>query len=180
MDDPVAHFHTVFREHYPQVVRRLCRLVGDENVAEDLAQEVFLRLYRNPPSRPDRIAPWLHRVSTRLAYDHLRRTARLRALQEHVRGQAMDHPGYPSNEHLVLMEWEKESVRKILSRLSERDRLALILRHSGYTYAEIAHHLQINPDIVGAVLLRAAKRFKRLYEREEGDFHEGTASVHSV
>lgn len=179
MDDPVAHFHAVFREHYPQVVRRLWQLIGDKDVAEDLAQEVFLRLYRNPPSRSDRIAAWLHRVLTRLAYDHLRRAARQRALQEHMRAQTTDEPDYPSNEHLVLAEWEKEVVRKVLSRMSERDRVALTLRYSGYSYAEIARHLQINPEIVGAVLLRAAKRFKRLYEREEGHCHEETASVQS-
>lgn len=64
-------FRQQFNQHYPSVRRKLFALIRDEAAAEDLAQETFLRLYRNPPDQPEAIGGWLHRVLTRLAYDYM-------------------------------------------------------------------------------------------------------------
>ena len=47
--DTLTRFQTIFREHYPSVLRKIAGLIGDREMAEDLTQDVFLRLYRNPP-----------------------------------------------------------------------------------------------------------------------------------
>lgn len=60
-------FQRLFREHYPVVTRKLNELVGDRVIAEDLAQEVFVRLYRSPPDDLACVGPWLQRVLTRHA-----------------------------------------------------------------------------------------------------------------
>lgn len=60
--------------------RKLAALVRDESAADDLAQEVFLRLYRNPPDDPEALGAWLHRVLTRIGYDYLNKQVRERRL----------------------------------------------------------------------------------------------------
>ncbi len=74
--DTLTRFQTIFREHYPSVLRKIAGLIGDREMAEDLTQDVFLRLYRNPPEDLERVGAWLHRVLTRIVYDHYRSSGR--------------------------------------------------------------------------------------------------------
>jgi RNA polymerase sigma factor (sigma-70 family) len=169
VESNVPRFQAVFREHYAGVVRKLMLLVGDQAAAEDLAQEVFLKLYRSPPDDLQRVGAWLHRVLTTTAYDYLRQANRRRLLQEkeQVRAVASGQTA-PSNEDVVLHNWEKELVKRALAKLSERDREALLLRQQGYSYEEIADRIGVKPAIVGSLLSRAEDRLKRHYFSEEG------------
>ncbi|UQZ85281.1 ECF RNA polymerase sigma factor SigE [Paenibacillus konkukensis] len=155
-------FREVFYIHYPTVRRKLIGLVRDEAAAEDLAQEVFLRLYRNPPDEPALMGAWLHRVLTRIAYDYLNKKARERALHEKQSQNMLSAEGeQPSNEQLLMRQLDQEEVRELLEELPERDRKALLLRYSGYSYAEIAEQLQVRQPIVGTLLHRATERLRR-------------------
>jgi RNA polymerase sigma factor (sigma-70 family) len=73
----------------------------------------------------------------------------------------------PSGETEVICEWEKDVVRRVLKKLSDRDRTALLLREEGYSYEEIALRLEVNPKIVGTLLARAEERLKKKYGQEE-------------
>ncbi|TBL80662.1 sigma-70 family RNA polymerase sigma factor [Paenibacillus thalictri] len=161
-------FREVFYIHYPTVRRKLFGLVRDEAIAEDLAQEVFLRLYRNPPDEPASMGAWLHRVLTRIAYDYLNKKARERMLQEKQTLNMLVTGGseQPSNEQVLMRQLDQEEVREWLEELPERDRKALMLRYSGYSYAEIAEQLQVRPPLVGTLLHRATERLRRHAEAQ--------------
>ncbi|RAV23291.1 sigma-70 family RNA polymerase sigma factor [Paenibacillus contaminans] len=167
-------FQRLFREHYPEVARKLYSLTGDYAAAEDLAQEVFLRLYRSPPDRLEAVGAWLHRVLTRVGYDYLRHRSSGKALleKETARVAAWSEGAAPSGEAEVIREWEIDIVRRVLQKLSDRDRNALLLREEGYSYEEIARRLEINPKIVGTLLARAEERMKKKYGQEE-ELHDG-------
>ncbi|AEI42565.1 sigma-70 family RNA polymerase sigma factor [Paenibacillus mucilaginosus] len=154
-------FQDVFYTHYPSVRRKLMALVRNEAAAEDLAQEVFLRLYRTPPDDPGAVGAWLHRVLTRTAYDYLNKLTRERALLEKQEHEVQTRPEGRSGEEEVLQKLDQEEVRAWLSQLSERDREVLLLRHSGYSYAEIAERLQVRQPLVGMLIQRATARLKR-------------------
>ncbi|MCD1261783.1 sigma-70 family RNA polymerase sigma factor [Paenibacillus athensensis] len=162
-------FQRLFQQHYPGVARKLYALTGDYAAAEDLAQEVFLRLYRSPPDRLDAVGAWLHRVLTRIGYDYLRQRASGKALldKETARVASGSDGSAPSGETEVIREWEKDVVRRVLQKLSDRDRTALVLREEGYSYEEIAARLEVNPKIVGTLLARAEERLKKKYGQEE-------------
>ncbi|WP_227872253.1 sigma-70 family RNA polymerase sigma factor [Paenibacillus albus] len=167
-DQMPARYQQLFREHYPSVLRKIINLIGDRAAAEDLAQEVFIKLYRNPPEDLARTGPWLHRVLTRIVYDHYRKAGRLNDLNEKQQHEALaGEQTYPSNEAVVIQSWERDVVRGVLNKLSERDRQALLLKEQGYSHAEIAEALQVNPKIVGTLLMRAASRFKKNMLSEE-------------
>lgn len=168
-------FQRIFREHYPGVARKLYALTGDYAAAEDLAQEVFLRLYRNPPERLESVGAWLHRVLTRVGYDYLRQRSSGRSLleKETARVSAWSESAAPSGETEVIREWEIDVVRRVLQKLSDRDRTALLLREEGYSYEEIALRLEVNPKIVGTLLARAEERLKKKYGQEEEQHDDG-------
>ncbi|BBH22196.1 RNA polymerase sigma factor SigX [Paenibacillus baekrokdamisoli] len=160
--ETIALFQKVFREHYPSVLRKIVSLIDDRAAAEDLTQEVFLRLYRHPPEDLSRVGPWLHRVLTRIVYDYYRSSGRENELMNRQRNKMLSEERvYPSNEETVIRDWERDIVRQVLLKLSDRDRQALLLKQKGYSHAEIAEALQVNPQIVGTLLMRATKRFKQ-------------------
>lgn len=154
-----ALFRELFYKHYPNVRRKIISLVRDEAVAEDLAQETFLRLYLRPPDHPEMIPAWLHRVATRLAYDYLERRSR----ERHV----LEKSFFPaetvgeSNEQIVMRRLEREEVQAWLSRLSDRDRNVLMLRYAGMSYSEIAERLRVRRSLVGTMVHRATERLRR-------------------
>lgn len=154
-------FRDIFYNHYPEVRRKLAALVREEAAADDLAQEVFLRLYRNPPDDPAVIGAWLHRVLTRIGYDHLAKKARERNLQNKQEQLAAVEPSPLSNEEILVRRLEQEEVREWLDELPERDRQVLLLRFSGYSYNEIAEELQVRAPLVGTLIQRASAKLKR-------------------
>lgn len=167
-------FRQQFNEHYPSVRRKLVGLIRDEAAAEDLAQETFLRLYRNPPDQPEAIGGWLHRVLTRLAYDYMDKKARERALTEKQEQSMLSQPqAAQSGEQLLLDKDEQDLVQGWLDALPKRDKQLLLLRYEGYSYAEIAEQLKVRQPQVGMMLRRAGDRLKRHAQKAESVFlHE--------
>lgn len=153
-------FKLIFYEHYPSVRRKLAALVRDESAADDLAQEVFLRLYRNPPDDPAALGAWLHRVLTRIGYDYLNKRVREQRLINKQELMYDPKAAAPTGEEVVLSKLDQEDVRSWLEDLPERDRQALLLKYSGYSYAEIAGELGVKPPVVGTLLSRATAKLK--------------------
>lgn len=164
-------FEVLFATHWSPVYGILFRLVGDRQEAEDLAQEVFIRLLRNPPDLRDHptITPWLYRVATNLGYNALRKGAREARRQERV--QRMSEAEESSGDRSVdpegasLAREERSLVREALSRLPEREQACLVLRYSGLSYAEVADSLGVRANSIGTLLARAEERFRRAYQQ---------------
>ncbi|HXU49792.1 MAG TPA: sigma factor [Candidatus Binatia bacterium] len=86
-------FEAVFRAHYPRIARVIARVVRDPARSEELAVEVFLKLWRSPRAQGDKAGGWFYRVAVRKALDDLRRQAR-RARYERLfgSGQTLANP----------------------------------------------------------------------------------------
>jgi len=162
-------FESLFDRHWRTVYGILYRLTGNREEAEDLAQEVFVRLYRNPPIPRDQLSlgPWLYRVATNLGYNALRKGAREARRQERVQqlADAEEAAGLRAvgPEDASLAEEERRTVRAALAQLSEREQACLVLRHSGLSYAEVAAAVGVRAGSVGTLLARAEERFRRVY-----------------
>ena len=160
-------FDALFRRHYQRIYQVLYRLVGDE--AEDLAQEVFLRLYRRPPRASDSdVGAWLYRVATHLGYNALRSKGR-RELYRDILGAVTGGLGWRRAETYpeAALEGKEEryQVRAVLRRLKKRQATILVLRYSGLSYREMADVLGIAPGSVGTLLARAEHAFRLAYEQ---------------
>lgn len=163
-------FESLFARHWRTVYGILFRLVSSREEAEDLAQEVFVRLYRNPPDLREQpiLTPWLYRVATNLGYNALRKGTRESQRQERAQRLAeVDEAAGLSAidpEHASILGEERMAVRRALAGLSEREQACLVLRHSGLSYAEVAASLGVQANSVGTILARAEEHFRRVYE----------------
>jgi RNA polymerase sigma-70 factor (ECF subfamily) len=170
-DKPETRFDALFERFYAEVFGLVQRVLGDRMETEDTLQETFLKLADAADilARPDPEAgAWLRRVALNLAFNRLRAQRRARArlervsLQERVDAEA--EPGSPAT--LILRQEERAAVRRALAEVPERQRECLLLRHSGYSYAEIAQTLGIAIGSVGVLLARAEHAFRTTYRRQ--------------
>lgn len=148
----------LFHRLYPPLHRYLHRLTGDADVAEDVAQEAFVRLLQQ--SLPDDEArPWLFTVATNLVRDRARKRSRHRRLSVSV-----PRPSPPTRPDDETERGERvKRVREVLAGLSERDRQLLLMREEGFKYDEIAEAIGVAPGSVGTLLARALRRFQKAY-----------------
>ena len=141
----------VFRGHYPRVVAVAARVLGSRDSAEDVAQEVFLSFGRSAVPA-DEAGGWLTVAATHTALNLLR-SGRRRTAREEVAG---DGPTVvPDVAELVITREERSTVRAALARLPHKQAAALVLRHSGLSYAEVAAALDLSPGSVGTTVRRA-------------------------
>ena len=167
-------FAEVFRQRYPELVRLAGRVLGDHAEAEDVAQEALGKLSGHRVlDRPDEeVVAWLRRVCMNTSFNRLR--SRQRSDDRQRRSAAADRPlreadsTGPQLAQIVRAE-ERAAVRAALARLPERQRMCLLLRHSGYRYAEIAATLGVAEGSVGVLLARGERKFRTYYEQGIAD-----------
>jgi RNA polymerase sigma factor (sigma-70 family) len=141
----------VFRAHYPRVVGVAARVLGSGDSAEDVAQEVFLSFGRSAVPAGE-AGGWLTVAATHTALNLLR-SGRRRTARESA---ADDGPTVvPDVADVVVTREERAAVRAALARLPHRQAAALVLRHSGLSYAEVAAALDLSPGSVGTTVRRA-------------------------
>ena len=146
-----------FLRYYPAVCRQLTGILGDAGLAEDVAQEAFIKLYTSPPRDPGKVGGWLFRVATNLAYTLMRRE-KSRGLKE---SSAEDEVCEERTaEEIVIRKEEVEMVNRILDSLGERDRTCLIMKYSGFSYDDIAQAIGVKKTSVGTLIARAQSRFR--------------------
>jgi RNA polymerase sigma-70 factor (ECF subfamily) len=151
--------------YYASIFRYLDRLSGDPDLAADIAQEAFVRLFRRGalPDRPDR---WLVTVALNLFRNERStagRRARLTARHASDLGPA---PGPSPVERLESLRLQAK-VREALDRLPVRERELLLLRAEGYSYRDLAAVLELNEASVGTLLARAKRAFEAAYGEVE-------------
>ncbi|MBE0448231.1 MAG: sigma-70 family RNA polymerase sigma factor [Actinobacteria bacterium] len=145
------------------VLRHLMLIVGERAIAEDVAQETFIKLYERPPKEFTSLSGWLIKVSTNLAYNYLR------GEKNRKRRESAEGVSRKAFEEEFLEPGEVAEVKEVLSCLDERDRTCLVLKFSGFSYGEIAEVVGIKKSSVGKILARALEKLKRVYERENVD-----------
>jgi RNA polymerase sigma-70 factor, ECF subfamily len=161
-DEAPFDFEMVFRAHYGRVTRIIGRVVGDRARAEELAVEVFLRLWRKPSPQGENVEGWLYRVAVRAGLDELRRRTR-RARYESLLSVLFVRSTPATPEQIRCTNEEQERVRLILGLLRPRQAELLLLRSHGFSYEEVASIAKLNPGSIGTLLSRAQQAFRKEY-----------------
>jgi RNA polymerase sigma-70 factor (ECF subfamily) len=151
-----------FKASFPRLYRYLDRLSGDPELAADIAQEAFLRLYRRG-TLPDAPEAWLISVAMNLFRNEKSRRSRRGRLLTGARSEGVLADPSPSPEHAAVAEESRRRVRVAVDRLPERERRLLLLRAEGYSYRDIAGALELNEASVGTLLARAREAFRACY-----------------
>lgn len=164
-------FERFYLDHYSRVVSVLFRLTSSRTEAEDLANEVFWKLYRRQslPDSDGNVAGWLYRIATNLGIDVLRKNARRRQHEQDAAKLADEsrHAIGPLDE--ILIAERRQSVRLALAELKPVQAQALILRASGFSYQEVAEALGVKRVSIGTLLLRAEEAFRKKYRARGGE-----------
>jgi RNA polymerase sigma factor (sigma-70 family) len=158
-------FEATFRCQYGRIARLIARVMRDPARAEELAVEVFVKLWRTPQAQGEKAGAWLYRVALRRGLDELRRQTR-RARYERLLGSA--HVTSTPEEIHAANE-QQERIRMVLAVVEPRQAELLVLRSHGLNYAEVASTLDINPASVGTLLNRAQQAFRKEYIRRYGE-----------
>lgn len=151
--------------HYASIFRYLDRLSGDPDLAADIAQEAFVRLFRRGslPDKPDR---WLVTVALNLFRNERSTVGRRARLAARHAGDLRPASGPTPAERFDALR-SQARVREALNRLSPRERELLLLRAEGYSYRDLAAVLRLNPASVGTLLARAKRAFESAYAEVE-------------
>ena len=157
-----AEFRAVFLQYYARIVSILMRLLADRSRAEEVANDSFWRLYRQPALEINNVGGWLYRTATNLGIDALRSSNRRR---QHENAAARLAPGSTSAGPLddVLREEKCRQVRAALASIKPVQAQLLILRNSGFSYKELAKALDLKPGGIGTMLNRAEEEFRNRY-----------------
>ena len=151
----------VFRENYPLVVAVAARVLGSRDQAEDVAQEVFLAFGRSSVPAQE-AGGWLSVAAAHTALNLLRSGRRRSAREEAVAGDPVTVPDVADS---VITAQERHQVRLALGRLPRKQAVALVLRHSGLSYAEVAAALDMSPGSVGTTVRRAESALRKEMDR---------------
>jgi|SRR5688572_8625476 len=157
-------FEEAFALHHRTVFRAARSVVQDAGLAEDVTQEVFIKLYKHLDSISDQemLRPWLIRVALNEAKNTLRTKIRANNRDENYVKDAVG-----SSVFSVEDEFEERAgiseINRALSKIKEPLRSCLMLKQQGLSYREIAQSLDLNETSIGTYVARARAEFMRFY-----------------
>jgi RNA polymerase sigma factor (sigma-70 family) len=159
----VEEFAELIERHQAMVFRTLARLTGERDGLEDMAQEVFLRLYRALPHfhRRAKLSTFIYRIVVNVVNDEWRRREQARRMSSLDEGvHELAHPAAGPGELLERSEFQ-EALETALSQLPLRDRTILTLHYQeDRSYQEIAAVLALPMGTVKTHLHRARAKLK--------------------
>ena len=169
-----AAFELIFERYSSHIINFAYRFLGSREESEDIAQEVFLRIYRAKerydPRRPFR--PWIFSIASHLISN--RRRHGKRHPEEPLEGMPQDPDGssyggeiedrsLPKSEELLEKQQLAQQVRDALENLPESQRQAVVLaRFEEMSYEEISETMKISVPAVKSLLFRARQSLKEL------------------
>jgi RNA polymerase sigma-70 factor (ECF subfamily) len=159
-------FNYLVEKHYRAMNHFLFRMVRNQAVAEELAQEVFLRVYRSRESyrAEAKFTTWLYRIATNLAVNHARDTKHERSAQTIYLDSPDEETGTtpdvaddePNVEQNLLRDERMAAIRQHVMALPERQRMAVLMhKYQGMDYRQIGEVLKLSESATKSLLFRA-------------------------
>ncbi len=161
-----ASFNYLVEKYHRPIIHFLFRMVRNQAIAEELAQDVFLRVYRSRESyrAEARFTTWLYRIATNLAVNYARDSRHERAAQpvylDAVDPETGTTPDVaddePSVEQHLMRDERMAAIRKHVMALPERQRMAVLMhKYQGMDYREIGEVLKLSESATKSLLFRA-------------------------
>jgi RNA polymerase sigma-70 factor (ECF subfamily) len=174
-DGDAASFEFLLSEYRDQVLGYLYRFMRDRAAAEELTQEVFLRVYLTRNYQPAaKFRTWLFRIATNLALNWVRdrrvESGFVRLDEKPLYSRAYDPPcAAPSVEDYLVSRCRLEEVRAAVEALPERHRAAVLMhKYAEMEYSEIARVLNCSVPALKSLLFRAYETLRSRLAHLEG------------
>ena len=170
-----AAFSRVVSTYRKRILGTIARLIGRPEDVEDVAQDVFLRLYYSMDQlrAPEVFEPWLYRLTVNAAYDYMRRQrrrneSRMSDLSEHQVVMADAAAGGRANLEDQHQRRVRDKVDILLGQVSEEDRILLLLKEvEGLSLKELEQIYNVKENALKVRLFRARQRVIKAFETSE-------------
>lgn len=172
-DDNAAAFEELMRRYQTRIMTVLQHMVGERGQAEDLAQDVFLRVYRARKNYAPKakFSTWLFTITNNVASNALRSLSRRREVHVSPAGSGalaanpLDEMAQAASGWMPARRADKaeraEVVRQAMQSLNERQRMAVLLsKFEGMSYADIAETMDLTPQAIKSLLSRARENLR--------------------
>ena len=171
--DLSAQFDDIVRTYEAPISRYLYGMVGDVELARDLAQETFISACQ-ALSQSDfeitNLSGWLYRIATNHALSHFRRRKLIRWVPlDKLLGTSHDPRSDDHGERAAI----NHSVETTLARLDPKERACLLLKAAGFSSQEIGEQLGCSQAAARTRLFRARESFRRMYHQHDLKGMEG-------
>ena len=159
-----AAFQELIEAHQHRIIGTVAKMLGDESDAEDIAQQVFIRVWKSAPRwQPTaKVTTWLYKITRNLVFNETRRRKRHpvqsldAALDDGDRPQQFTDTGVKPADTALLDEEMQAAIQRAIDELPEVQRMAVILRrYDDVPYEEIGEILDLSVPAVKSVLFRA-------------------------
>jgi RNA polymerase sigma factor (sigma-70 family) len=167
-DERLLTLEEAFAQHHQLVYRYACALTRDRALAEDAAQEVFLRLHGQRIAA-GRLRPWLIRVTANVARNLLRTRGRAVLRDQAFAADVLHRQQHRLPDEEMGRESDIRKAQEALDQIDEPQRSCLLLRQEGLSYREIAASMGLKESNVGSLIARGRMKFMRLYGRAAKD-----------
>jgi RNA polymerase sigma-70 factor, ECF subfamily len=164
-DEAGVFVETLFAKHHGEIYAYLLRMMRDPEVAADMAQDAFIKAYKNYDTleKPGNARAWLYQIAHRVALDEIRRRKIIRFFP----WTGESHGSVPSAEHLVMDSRLSGDMQRALERIPERQRAALLLAElHDLTGLELAAALGVSHVAARALLTRARESLRQALTAE--------------
>jgi RNA polymerase sigma-70 factor (ECF subfamily) len=172
----MAGFDFLIQKYRKPIIHFMYRMVHNQAVAEELAQEVFLRVYRSRETyrAEARFSTWLYRIATNLGVNHARDTRHERAASTIYLDETDSETGTtpdvadttPGAEAKMLRRERLNAIRQHVLALPERQRMAVLMhKYEGMDYKQIGDVLKLSESATKSLLFRA---YQTLREKLKG------------
>jgi len=162
----MAGFDYLVQKYRKPIIHFMYRMVHNQAVAEELAQEVFLRVYRSRETyrAEARFSTWLYRIATNLGVNHARDTRHERNASTIYLDQVDSETGMtpdiadstPGAESDLLRDERLQEIRQHVLALPERQRMAVLMhKYEGMDYKQIGDVLKLSESATKSLLFRA-------------------------
>ena len=165
-----AAFDELVRKHSRTVLNLVYRYLGDATLAEDAAQDVFVKVYRarSKYAPRARFSTWLHRIAVNHCLNEIR-TRRARPASETDLANLLEEPSGEHPDRLLSRQELRRAVRAAVDGLPPQQRMAVILaRYEEMSYEEIRDAMGMSMEAVKSILFRAKENLQKALAKYVG------------
>ena len=169
----VSSFESIYKTYSGFVYNVAIRMTSNQHNAEEIAQEVFLTIYRKLKSFSfeSSFKTWVYRITVNGAINYLKKISAERHKINQSKNELKQRVGSNQVEKMMNQEYREKIISSMLASLNTDQRICIILRNlKGLSYEEIAKTLKVNINTVRSRLKRARETLLAL--KEEGDLGE--------
>jgi len=154
-------FNSLYNLHGKTLYRKIMRMVDDEEIAKELLQDLFLKLWdkREQVDMSRSFRSYLYTIAVNLVYDHFRKAAKDKALEARLVAISVEH--YTHSDEALLAKDNQKLIERIIDQLPpQRRQVYMLCKRDGMSYQEAAVELRISASTIRDHMVKANKTIR--------------------